>query len=106
MVNVLIVDDSAIVRSLFETIISSKNSKYKIIAQLSSAKSAVLYVKNNPVDLILMDVYTENRENGLSAAEIIKKEHPEIKIIIVTSLPEMWRTAKASGIRNMGIYLC
>ncbi|MBQ8984036.1 MAG: response regulator transcription factor [Lachnospiraceae bacterium] len=100
MVNVLIVDDSAIVRSLFETIISSKNSKYQITAQLSSAKSAVLYVKNNPVDLILMDVYTENRENGLAAAEIIKKEHPEIKIIIVTSLPEMSFIEKARDVAH------
>lgn len=41
-----------------------------------------------PVDLILMDVVTENGESGLVAAEKIKKKFPNIKIIIVTSMPE------------------
>ena len=41
-----------------------------------------------PVDLILMDVVTENGESGLVAAEKIKKKFPNIKIIIVISMPE------------------
>lgn len=95
MTKVLIVDDSVIVQSLFETVIKASEKKYKIVKQLTSAKAAVLYTRANPADLILMDVYTENRENGIAAAEAIKKEHPETKIIIVTSLPEMTFIEKA-----------
>ncbi len=95
MIKVLIVDDSVIVQSLFETVIATAEKKYKIVEQLSSAKAAVLYTQKNPVDLILMDVYTENRENGIAAAGEIKKQHPNIKIIIVTSLPEMTFIEKA-----------
>ena len=95
MIKVLVVDDSAIVRSLFEMMITSAEERYEIVEQLSGAKAAVLYVQNNPVDLILMDVYTENRESGLEAAERIKAEHPEIKIVVVTSLPEMTFLEKA-----------
>ena len=36
--------------------------------------------------MILMDVQTERRENGLAAVEKIKASHPEIKIVVVTSL--------------------
>jgi len=46
-----------------------------------------------------MDVQTENRENGLSAAAQVKKEHPQIKIVIATSLldAEVLRQAKLLG---------
>lgn len=55
--------------------------------------------RQQPVDLILMDVQTENRENGLSAAAQVKKEHPQIKIVIATSLldAEVLRQAKLLG---------
>lgn len=46
-----------------------------------------------------MDLQTENRENGLSAAARIKKERPQIKVLVVTSLldVEVLRQAKAIG---------
>lgn len=100
MIKVLIVDDSAIVRALFETIIHSAGERYQIVDQLKNAKSAVIYADRNPIDLILMDVYTENRENGLAAAAKIKQQHPEIKIIIVTSLPEMSFIEKARSVAH------
>lgn len=56
------------------------------------ANLAPEFCRQQPVDLILMDVQTENRENGLSAAA-------QIKIIIVTSLldAEVLRQAKLLG---------
>ncbi len=100
MVKVLIVDDSAIVRSLFETLISTAQDRYEIVEQLSGAKDAVQYIRKNAVDLILMDVYTENRENGLTAAQEIKEIRPEVKIIAVTSLPEMSFIEKARDVAH------
>ena len=90
MYSVLIVDDSAIVQSLFETVInSSGEGRYRIAGQLKSARSAVQFVKQHKADLVLMDVYTENRENGIEAAGEIKGISSETKVIVVTSLPEM-----------------
>ena len=37
---------------------------------------------------MLMDVVTADGANGLDAAEKIKKKYPDIKIVIVTSMPE------------------
>ena len=47
-----------------------------------------------------MDVMTELDRSGLDAAEEIKKQFPQIKIIIVTSMPEYsWLSrAKAIGV--------
>lgn len=61
-------------------------------ASIPGANLAPEFCRQQPVDLILMDVQTENRENGLSAAA-------QIKIIIVTSLldAEVLRQAKLLG---------
>ena len=95
---VLIVEDQQMPRQLFEIYISS-NPNYVHQASLNDASLALAYCQNKPVDLILMDVYTFQGNSGLVAAEEIKKEFPNIKII-VTSLPEYsWiKRAKEIGI--------
>ncbi len=94
MIKVLIVDDAVTIRTLFESIIG-KSDNYKVAGTLENAKAALPFCMRSPVDLILMDVYTKDRENGLEAAAEIKKEFPGIKIIIATSLPEESFLSKA-----------
>ena len=50
-------------------------------------------------DLILMDVQTQHNHSGLAAAKRIKEQHPETKIVIVTSLidPDVLAKAKAGA---------
>lgn len=87
MKNVMIVEDDPMARKLFEIIL--KNSgRYNPICCIESASVAELYCMTNPVDLILMDVCTALAASGLEAASKIKKNYPEIRIIIVTSLPD------------------
>lgn len=87
MTRVLIVDDAVTVRTLFENIIE-ESKEYELAGSLENAKAALPFCMRSPVDLILMDVYTKDRENGLEASLNIKKQFPGIKIIIATSLPE------------------
>ena len=51
------------------------------------------------VDVLLMDVQTFQNHDGLLAAETIKKQHPAVKIIVITSLvdPEILTRAKEKG---------
>ena len=87
MTNVLIVEDDPMARTLFE--IYLKNSgRYRMAAAIESASMAELYCLTRQVDLIIMDVCTALNSSGLDAAVKIKKNHPSIKIIIVTSQPE------------------
>ena len=94
---VLIVEDQQMPRQLLEIFISS-NKDYQHEASLNDASLALPYCQSKQVDLILMDVYTFQGNSGLSAAEEIKKEFPNIKIIIVTSLPEYSWIKKAKEI--------
>ena len=97
MINVLIVEDDPMARKLMEIFISS-NEKYRLLPSLSNASLAEVYCMTNKVDLILMDVITAKNSNGLAAAEKIKKMFPQIKIIIITSMPEYTYIARAKKI--------
>ena len=82
---VMIVEDQTMIRSLLESYFRAEDG-YRITASIPGAKQAVEMCRTNSVDLILMDVQTENRENGLIAVRQIKAIQPKSKIIVVTSL--------------------
>ena len=97
--NVLIVEDQDMPRELFEIYINSSKS-FNHLLSVANASAALSICANNKVDLILMDVMTELGASGLEAAEEIKKQFPEIKIIIVTSMPEYSWLSRA---RKIGV---
>lgn len=96
---VLIVEDQDIPRELFKIYIDS-SADFKHLLSISNASAALSICKNNKVDLVLMDVMTELDHSGLDAAEEIKKAYPNIKIIVVTSMPEYSWLTKA---RKIGV---
>lgn len=99
MINVLIVDDQKTARYMFKSVINDSNGRYKIAYEIEDAGLAELYCASDKIDLILMDVYTASRHNGIFYAKKIKQSFPHIKIIIVTSLPEVSfiKQAQAAG---------
>lgn len=99
MINVLIVEDDPMARKLFE-IILVRSGRYQVAASIESASLAEFYCMTKPVDMILMDVCTALHASGLEAAAKIKKNYPDIKIIIATSQPEcnFINRAKEGGI--------
>ncbi|MBQ7868446.1 MAG: response regulator transcription factor [Clostridia bacterium] len=99
MYNVLIVEDDPMARKLLEIFISTSD-QYHLLPSLDSAAMAELYCMTNRVDLILMDVCTALDANGIEAAEKLKKNYPQIKIIIITSQPEYSYIAHA---RKIGV---
>lgn len=84
---VLIVDDQAMPRQLFESFVAASEN-YELVASLDSAKVADFYCSGGKVDLIIMDVVMNDDMSGLDAAARIKEAYPKIKIIIVTSMPD------------------
>lgn len=99
MYNVLIVEDQDIPRELFEIYIKSSEHFHHFLS-IANASAALSVCCSNSIDLIIMDVMTELEHSGLDAAEEIKKEFPQIKIIIVTSMPEYSWLARA---RRIGV---
>ena len=87
MTRVLIVEDQKMAQENMEAIVQSSKD-YILAGTLSNAADAELVCMHKPVDLILMDVCTAYDESGIEACAIIKKKHPKIKVIIVTSMAE------------------
>ncbi|MCR4601402.1 MAG: response regulator transcription factor [Clostridia bacterium] len=91
---VLIVDDQVLPRQLFESIVESSD-RYELVAAIQSAKVADAYCAKTHIDLILMDVVMADGSCGISATKRIKESYPDVKVIIVTSMPDAMFLDKA-----------
>ena len=98
MTRVMIVEDQKMIRNLLESYIEKENG-YCVAASIAGANEAPELCNAEPFDLILMDVQTAHRENGLSAARRIRKAHPAVKIVVVTSLLD---SAVLDGAKDAG----
>lgn len=88
MYRTLIVDDDPVARNLF-SIFVSESGEFELAGTLASAALAEPFCLGTDVDLILMDICTAGHASGLEAAAKIKKRFPGIKVVIVTSQPEV-----------------
>ncbi len=100
---VMVVEDQKMPKDLFVHMIS-QSEKYEVALTLENASIADVALLKYDIDLILMDVITENGANGLFASEKIKKSYPNIKIIIVTSMPEFSYLERAKSIGVEGFW--
>ncbi|MGN0115628.1 MAG: LuxR C-terminal-related transcriptional regulator [Acutalibacteraceae bacterium] len=98
---VLVVDDQLIVRQLFEMYLKSSD-KYEIAGLLPSAAQVYDHTLLSGVDLITLDMLMNDGSNGLDVAQQIKKTHPWVKIVAITSMVEAsWlKRAKDIGIES------
>lgn len=98
-IRVVVADDQNISRGFFEMYVRA-SADYELAAGLRTAQAAIDYVDKHKVDLLILDIMMQDGIDGLSAAEKIKKDHPEIKIILTTSASETaWeQKAKDAGI--------
>lgn len=98
MKNVMIVEDQKMIRSILEGYID-KAADLLLTASVEGAEQAYEICGTKKIHLILMDVQTAHRENGLAAVKRIKEVYPEIQIVVVTSLVDagILEQAKSSG---------
>jgi len=81
--NILIVEDHALTSFALKTSISALNIADKIF-DVQNAKDCYEILKNNDIDLILMDIGLPDT-NGVEATGEIRKTDKDVKIIILTS---------------------
>lgn len=96
---VMVVDDQLVSRRLFEMYVKS-SEQYELVYTVESAAFADAFVLKTSIDLVLMDILMDDGSNGLDAAHRIKKNCPGIRIVAVTSMPEVSWMSRA---REIGI---
>lgn len=82
---VLVVDDEEIQRDIGEQILTTLG--YEVVA-VESGEKAILYLQDNRVDLLLLDMLMDPGLNGLQTYRGIIKIHPGQKAIIVSGFSE------------------
>ncbi|MCR4960377.1 MAG: response regulator transcription factor [Lachnospiraceae bacterium] len=98
---VVIAEDFRMIREIFENAVN-QSEDFVLAGSFNTAVKAVEFIKDNPAELVLMDVLIPGSKNGLDAAKEIKALKPEVKIIIVTSMPELTyeKQAKEIGVES------
>ena len=85
---ILIADDQKMVRQMFEVAVRASDN-YEIAGMAETPEEAVEICLSTKIDLAIMDVVMGSGKDGLDAAEEIKKHRSDIKILLVTSMPEV-----------------
>lgn len=98
---ILIVDDVKEQRGLAERMLTKLNYK---VSSVSSGEEAVKHMRNNPVDLIVLDMIMGPGMDGLGTYSKIVKIHPGQKAIIVSGYAETERVTKAQEL-GAGAYV-
>ncbi|THF65672.1 response regulator transcription factor [Pseudothauera nasutitermitis] len=83
---VLIADDHAIVRQGLRQILS-ETGDLEVAGEAGNGVQALQMVREQPWDVVLMDVSMPDR-NGIDALKMIRKEAPRLPVLILSIYPE------------------
>lgn len=84
---VLIVDDHPVFRDGLRTLLSA-STDFTVIAEAHNGEEAISLARDLKPDLILMDIRMP-RMSGLQASRLIKKENPQVRILMLTVSEEV-----------------
>ena len=83
MYNVLIVEDDPMVAMINEQYVN-RHKDFKVVCKCKDGELALSYIQENPVDLIILDVFMP-RMNGFETLRELRKEHKSVDVIMVTA---------------------
>ena len=98
MARIVIVEDQILMRDLLEKHISSQ-SDMEVAGVTDDASKAPQLCSELKPDLILIDIVTKSGCSGLQFAKQIRDEMPDIKVIVMTSYPEITFIEEAMKIK-------
>jgi DNA-binding response OmpR family regulator len=81
MANILVVDDQLYIRKLLSEELILEGHK---VTCIGDAESAGTYLQSFQPDLVLLDLYIDGPQ-GFRLLEDIKRQHPDVPVIIVTA---------------------
>ncbi|MEI6243728.1 MAG: response regulator transcription factor [Acidobacteriota bacterium] len=83
MIRIVLVDDHDLLRAGMRAILE-QDPLFQIVGETGDGQAAIRMVTQLMPDIVLMDVNLAGGISGLDATETIVKDHPEVKVIILT----------------------
>ena len=90
---VLIVDDDSLIREMLRLILTE--SGLTVSGEAGDGATTRRLLKENPPNVVLLDIVLPGDDNGLELLRFIKKEYPEIYVIMVSGEPSSERVQMA-----------
>ena len=84
--NIIIVDDDMLVLTSLKTIVEA-SGEIKVIAVGNSGEKAIELYEEYIPEIMLMDIRMD-KMTGLEAAQVILKNHPEARILFLTTFAD------------------
>ncbi|EEZ78825.1 response regulator receiver domain protein [Actinomyces sp. oral taxon 848 str. F0332] len=96
-IRIVVADDQALVRGAIAMMLDLEED-IEVVAQAGNGREAIEAVACGDVDVVLADVEMPVMD-GIAAASRIRKEHPDVKILMVTTFgrPGYLRRAMEAG---------
>lgn len=96
---IMVVDDSRLVRVQLEDTL--KGTDYEVAAYCRSGEEAIEQYAAVKPDLVTMDIIMQGMD-GLDAAEVILKNNPQARIVMISSLAydDTFERARAIGAKG------
>lgn len=97
MIRLILADDQALVRGALAALLSLEPD-FDVVGQAGSAEELLALVDASPPDVALVDVEMPGMD-GIAATALLKKSHPRVRVVIVTTFgrPGYLRRALQSG---------
>ena len=86
MIDILIVDDHALIRKGLKMLIE-ESSGSRVAGEAESGMQAIKMVREQHFDLVLLDISLPDK-HGIDVLKQLKSERPDIKVIVLSMYPE------------------
>ena len=86
MIRIAIVDDHAIVRAGLKQFFAA-HADLEVVAEAANGREAIQIARTGGVDVMLMDL-SMGDQGGVEALAAIKERAPDLKVLILSALPE------------------
>jgi DNA-binding NarL/FixJ family response regulator len=80
--NILLVDDYPPVRRVLKRIIE-ESPELRVVGELNDGRDVLQFLQKSPVNMVVLDISMPNL-GGFEAAMIVKKQRPDVKVLILT----------------------
>ena len=95
-IRVLLADDSREFRELLSLLLS-RDARFEIVAEAKDGIEAIEMTKEQQPDVLLLDIAMPAMD-GLQALPELKKGHPSVKVVVLSSFSESEMRDKALGL--------
>lgn len=103
MIRVLIADDHGIVRDGLAGVIAAQTD-LEVVGSVENGAEAVESCRSLAPDVVLMDLEMPVLD-GIEATRVIREEHPETAVLVLTSFSDARRITAALGVGAAGYLL-